>query len=542
MSKRPDPFVQGMARGWKVLDARSMSPKTLTCDVVIIGSGAGGGITAEVLKQAGLKVLIVEEGPLKTSTDFRQNEAEAYATLYQEGGARQTMDRAISVLQGRCVGGSTVVNYTTSFRTPTDTLNHWRDELGLKEITSQALQDSFAYVEQRLHIKPWEAPLNRNNALLEAGLKARGLTPQRIQRNVKGCWNLGSCGMGCPTNAKQSMLVTTLPAALQGGATLVHHLRAERFEYGQGRVQRLVARPVALSGDPAGEPIVIQADHYVLAAGGINSPALLLRSDTPDGPGLIGRRTFLHPVAFSAARFDENVEAWAGAPQTVYSDDFVRRSSLNPGIGFKIEALPLHPGLAAVLWGGVGHDLMQRFKGYAATQMLHGLLRDGFEPESQGGRVHLNLDGSPLLNYPLTDHVKAGFKRAWLAMAEVQFASGARDVLPLHEQAKPYTNLAEAARAIHALSDVPHHLGAGSAHVMGGCPMGTSPEKGVVDQHGRHWSLKNLSIHDGSVLPTSVGANPQLSIYGLAHRFSVGLVQHLTQVITSDASVMHRSA
>lgn len=529
MSKLPDPFVQGMAGGWKVHDARTLPSDKISCDVAIIGSGAGGGVTAEILTQAGLKVVIVEEGPLKTSQDFRQNEAEAYATLYQEGGARQTVDRTISILQGRCVGGSTVVNYTTSFRTPEDTLAHWRDALGLKDITSTVLQDSFAAMEQRLQIAPWEAPLNRNNSLLEDGLKAMGLQPQRIKRNVKGCWNIGSCGLGCPTNAKQSMLVTTIPAALQGGATLLHHLRAERFEFGQGRVQRLVAMPVAPSGDSTGSPIVIQARHYVLAAGGINSPAMLLRSDTPDKPGLIGRRTFLHPVAFSAARFDEKVEAWAGAPQTVYCDDFVRRSSLNPGIGFKIEALPLHPGLASILFGGVGQELMHRFEAYAGTQMLHALLRDGFEPESQGGRVHLNLDGSALLHYPIDGHVTAGFKRAWKAMADIQFSSGAREVLPLHEQAKPCRSPAEAAQAIKQLSEVPHHMGAGSAHVMGGCPMGLSPEKGVVDQRGRHWTLDNLSIHDGSVLPTSVGANPQLSIYALAHRFSLGLVQHLAQ-------------
>jgi len=134
-----------------------------------------------------------------------------------------------------------------------------------------------------------------------------------------------------------------------------------------------------------------------------------------------------------------------------------------------------------------------------------------------------------MLHYPLSDHVKAGFKRAWLAMAEIQLASGARDVLPLHEQARPYTTLAQAKQGIQALSDVAHHLGVGSAHVMGGCPMGATPEQGVVDQRGRHWTLRNLSIHDGSVLPTSVGANPQLSIYGLAHRFSVGLIQQLRQ-------------
>lgn len=529
MSKLPDPFLQGLANGWEVHDGRQMRARTLACDVLIIGSGAGGGITAELLSQSGLKVLIIEEGPLKTSRDFTQNEAEAYASLYQEGGARQSADRAISILQGRCVGGSTVVNYTTSFRTPESTLAHWRDELGLKDITSSALQDSFALVEQRLHITPWEVPLNPNNLLLEKGLIAAGLNAGRIKRNVKGCWNLGSCGLGCPTNAKQSMLVTTIPSALQRGAVLAHHLRAEKFVYAQGKIQHLVAQPVQGSGDPAGETVSIQAKHYVLAAGGINSPALLLRSDTPDPADLIGRRTFLHPVAFSAGRFEEPIEAWAGAPQTVYTDDFVGKNPRNPGIGFKIEAIPLHPGLASILFGGVGQTLLQRFQAYGHTQMLHGLLRDGFEPESQGGRVHLNLDGSPLLHYPLSDHVKHGFKRAWLAMAKIQFAAGAQEVLPLHEQARPYTTLAEAQERIHALSDVAHHLGAGSAHVMGGCAMGAEPDKGVVDQRGRHWSIKNLSIHDGSVLPTSVGANPQLTIYGLAHRFTSELIDSLTK-------------
>jgi choline dehydrogenase-like flavoprotein len=127
----------------------------------------------------------------------------------------------------------------------------------------------------------------------------------------------------------------------------------------------------------------------------------------------------------------------------------------------------------------------------------------------------------------LTDHVKAGFKRAWVTMADIQFAAGAREVLPLHEQARPCTDLASVHRMVAGLSDVAHHLGAGSAHVMGGCPMGATPEAGVVDQRGRHWTIPNLSIHDGSVLPTSVGANPQLSIYGLAHRFTTMLLPQL---------------
>ena len=149
-------------------------PEQITCDVAIIGSGAGAGITAELLTKAGLKVVIVEEGPLKSSSDFNQLESEAYPQLYQESAARKTEDKAITILQGRCVGGSTTVNWTSSFRTPDATLKFWQARYGLKDYNTQALSEYFEQAERRLNIGPWLTPPNENNDLLRRGAAKLG--------------------------------------------------------------------------------------------------------------------------------------------------------------------------------------------------------------------------------------------------------------------------------------------------------------------------------------------------------------------------------
>ncbi len=536
MSKLPDPFREGLARGWKTTHGEAGLPDRVACDVAIVGSGAGAGITAELLVKAGLDVVLIEEGPLRTSSDFNQRESEAYAALYQDGAGRRTADGAMTILQGRCVGGTTVINWTSSFRTPAQTLSYWQSEFGLNDFTEAAMAPWFAQAETRLNMARWEVPANPNNEVLRTGARKLGIQVDVIPRNVKGCWNLGSCGMGCPTNAKQSMLVTTIPSALEGGARLFHQTRAEAFEIENGEVKALLCAPIRINGQKVSDRTMrVTARHYVVAGGAINSPALLKRSKAPDPHGLLGTRTFLHPVAFSSAVFDQKIEGWAGAPQSIYSDQFVHNVPFNGPMGYKLEATPMHPGLTSILLGGHGKDLAERFAQYPNTQMMLALLRDGFHAESQGGTVYLNIDGSPLLHYPLNDYVLEGFRQALLSMAEVQFAAGARKVLPLHEQGHYYESWAAARQAIGAFDMKPYLVGAGSAHVMGGCRMGGTERLGVVRPDGVHWQLANLSVHDGSLFPTSIGANPQLSIYGTVNRMATQLAKRLSGKMVSLA-------
>lgn len=529
MTSLPDPIRDGLARGWKVFGGpHAALPSQLNCDVAIVGTGAGAGITAELLARAGLDVVLVEEGPLKTSSDFRQRESEAYPSLYQESAARKTADKAINILQGRCVGGSTTVNWTSSFRTPPATLKHWRERFGLDELTEDAMAPWFAQVEQRLNITPWLTPPNENNDLLRRGAAKLGIQATAIHRNVKGCWNLGSCGMGCPTNAKQSMLVTTIPAALDKGARLLVQTRAQQLELADGSVRALVCVPVQPDGLPASARTTrIVAKHYVIAGGAINSPALLLRSQLPDPHGLLGKRTFLHPVVISAATFEQKIEGWNGAPQTIYTDHFLDTQPIDGPIGFKLEAPPMHPVILASTLPGYGQAQADLLKQFPNTHSLLSLLRDGFHAESPGGSVGLRSDGSPVLDYPLTDFVMDGARRSFLAMAEIQFAAGARMVMPVHELAAGYTSWSQAKAAIDRLPMKPLLTRVVSAHVMGGCGMSGDERRGVVRPDGTHWQVTNLSVHDGSLFPTSIGANPQLSVYGLVNKLASGLVKRL---------------
>jgi choline dehydrogenase-like flavoprotein len=530
LSTLPDPVAAGLARGWKVFGGpHGALPKALDCDVAIVGSGAGAGISAELLTAAGLTVVIVEEGPLKSSRDFRQLESEAYPTLYQDSANRQTADKAISILQGRCVGGSTTVNWTSSFRTPSETLAFWRERFELPGLTDEALAPWFAQAERRLHIGPWLVPPNANNERLKTGAARLGIPAAAIMRNVKACWNLGSCGLGCPTNAKQSMLVTTIPAALDRGATLLVQARVERLLIEGEAVRGLRALQVAVNGRVLeGEGTLVRARHVVVAGGAINSPALLLRSGAPDPHDRLGARTFLHPVVVSTALFDEPIRGWQGAPQTMYTDHFLDIDPIDGPLGFKLEAPPLHPLIAALTMPGFGAQQAAAMRRFPNTQALLALMRDGFAEGSPGGRVQLRRDGMPVLDYPLTEPLFDAARRALLAMAEIQFAAGAREVTPVHEHAVPSRSWAEAKRQIAALPMKPYLLRLLSAHVMGGCGMAGRPELGVVQPDGRHWQLDHLSVHDGSIFPTSIGANPQLSVYGLSTRLAAGLARELS--------------
>jgi choline dehydrogenase-like flavoprotein len=278
---------------------------------------------------------------------------------------------------------------------------------------------------------------------------------------------------------------------------------------------------------PAGPRIRVRARHYVLAAGAIGTPALLLRSGAPDPHRTLGRRTFLHPTVVSAAVMPQRVDGYAGAPQTIYSDHFLELGAIEGPIGFKVEAPPLHPVLFGMTHQGFGAAHAEGMAQFARTHVLIALLRDGFHAESEGGNVGLRADGSPVLAYPLTPYLWDGVRRAFAAMAEIQFAAGASSVLPVHERARAVASWPEARAAIAGLPLEPLLTRVVSAHVMGGCGMADAAARGVVDSLGRHFQVENVSIHDGSVFPTSLGANPQLSIYALAARNATHLAQRL---------------
>jgi choline dehydrogenase-like flavoprotein len=524
-----DPFRAGLDSGWKVIDASALTDDlALEADVAIVGTGAGGGTAAEILADAGLSVVMIEEGPLATSPDFHMRESEAYPQLYQESAARKSKDKAINILQGRCVGGGTTVNWTSSFRTPPGTLDYWVREFGLAGFGPSDLAPWFDRMERRLNIAAWPVVPNENNDVLRRGAQALGISVGAIRRNVTGCWNIGYCGTGCPTNAKQSMLVTTIPAALARGATLLTRARAWTLEHASGRVTAISCMGLDSRGtDPTSRRITVRAKTFIASGGAIGTPALLLRSKVPDPHGVVGKRTFLHPTVVSVAQMPSRIDGFAGAPQTIYSDHFLDALSVDGPIGYKLEVPPLHPVLVATTLPGFGAAHARSMSDLPHLQVIIALMRDGFHPDSPGGTVALQSDGTPVLDYPLNGYFWNGARRAFSTMAEIQFAAGATAVTPLHATGASLASWREAKGAIETMVLAPLVTPVVSAHVMGGCPLGSEAKHSAVDASGRYHHLENVYVLDGSLFPTSIGANPQLSIYGVTAKLASTLAGRL---------------
>ncbi|MBH1971752.1 GMC family oxidoreductase [Moraxellaceae bacterium AER2_44_116] len=523
-------YDAGIAGGWKVRDASTFDKNTtLEADIVIVGTGAGGGTAAELLTQAGFKVLMLEEGALKTSSNFKDmDESRAYKELYQEAAGRATSDGAIAILQGRAVGGTTVVNWTASFRTPDQTLKHWADVHAVKGHSPEEMAPWFAKMEQRLNIAPWAMPPNPNNQVLHDACTKLGWEWHVIPRNVKGCWNSGYCGLGCPVNAKQSMLVSTIPTALAGGAELVHHLRVESLQFTNNEITGLTGLALDKNcRNPTGIQVTVKAKHYILAGGAINTPALLLRSKVPDPHERIGKRTCIHPVVLTLAQMPQEINPFYGAPQSIASDFFQWKDGATGKMGYKLEVPPVFPAIASGILGNFDNALRDDMAMLPHTNAMLALMRDGFVEDSQGGQVKIDDKGMAMLDYDISDFVWDGAKRAYLSMAEAQFAAGAKKVRPAHLDGKWTSSWNEAKTQIEQLKYKKFRTALFTAHLMGGCTMGEDATTSVVNSQGQHHQFSNLSIFDGSVFPTSLGVNPQLSIYGLVAQNATALAVKL---------------
>jgi len=267
-----DPYNKAAERGWDITDASELtSSLELEADVVIVGTGAGGGTAAETFSKAGLSVVLLEAGPLKTSSEFDMQERAAYRDLYQEGTGRGTKDGGMVILQGRSVGGSTTVNWTTSFRTPPETLKFWAEHKGVSGCSVEEMAPYFKHMEGRLNIHKWPQAPNPNNAMLQRAAEKLGYRWATIHRNVRGCLNLGYCGLGCPVDAKQSMLVTTIPGALDREAKLIHRARVVRVLREGDVVKGVEAEALTANvRGTTGQTITVRATRTILAGGAIN--------------------------------------------------------------------------------------------------------------------------------------------------------------------------------------------------------------------------------------------------------------------------------
>ncbi len=490
--------------------------QTIECDVCVIGSGAGGAWTAHELVKQGKRVVMLEEGGYHTRREFDMTEARAFPNLYQELGDRGTDDLSLNIFQGRSVGGGTTVNWCSSFRTPQRILDLWRDRFGIDTLSTAALTPHWEAIEKRLHVAEWPLEMiNANNKVLWDGLGKLGYQRSLIRRNVNNCLNLGVCGLGCPVDAKQSMLVTVLPDAVEKGLELYANVSARKLEWNGRRVTSVQAEVLdPVKNQPTGVRITVKAKLTVVSGGAINSPGLLMRSGL-DGEGRVGTRTWVHPVVATLAEMPFEVNAFAGAPQSVSSHHFVERG---PGqVGYFLEVPPLQPLLGARTSTGTGIDVQNMLSRLPYVNAMLAITVDGLLPEETGGTVRLRDGGRSKysITYDFQPAQWEAFRTACKEMAKLQFAAGAKRVQTLHLDPVVMEKVEDIDK-LDAARWEPLRVKVLTAHQMGGCWMGKDPHTSVVDPNLKFHTMDNLYVVDGSVLPTSLGVNPQETIFGIA--------------------------
>jgi long-chain-alcohol oxidase len=483
--------------------------EVLDCDAVVVGSGAGGACVAARLAGEGHDVVVLEKGGYRTEGDFTQMESDAHRNMYLYASALSTADLGVRIISGSTLGGGTVVNFSTSFRTPDHVLKEWRRISGIEAFASGEFESSLDEVEARLGVNRDSSAAGKRDELLEDGLKKLGWQVDSMPRAVRGCSQdeaCGYCGFGCRIGAKQSALVTYLEDAASAGARLVVNADVRRVLIDEGRA-------LGVESWSGGHKVTINARAVVVAAGAIETPALLLRSGLK---GEVGRELHLHPGTAPVGIFDEDVRPWEGTLQARYSHEF---RDWDGNYGPIFETIPLHPGTAAAFipWTS-SSDHADRMKDLARTSFCGVLMRD-----RSAGRICLGRDGSPRITYRLNGNDERRVGEAVILAARVLEAAGARRIISPHTT--PLVYEPSTAGAHERWADQTRAVGYrggrvtfGSWHQMGSCRMGSNPSTSVVDADNQSHEVQGLYVTDSSAFPSATGVNPMISVYGIANR------------------------
>jgi choline dehydrogenase-like flavoprotein len=494
------PSVERIERGAEIVGERIVS-----ADVCVIGSGAGGAPVAKELAEGGMRVVLLEEGERFTTDDFTARPREMTTVLYRDAGQVATLGNAPIVLPlGNSVGGSTLINSATCFRTPPAVLEMWGERFGLDELAAKELDPYFRRVERVLNVVQVPPEIAGQNAhVVKRGADALGWHGDYIYRNVRGCVGSGVCNFGCPTSAKQHVGITYVPRAWDAGATTYTGTRVERIRVEGGR-----ARGVEASTKGGGR-VRVDSDLVVVACGAIHTPHLLERQGLGGDSGELGDNLAIHPATGVRAIFDEEINMAKGVPQSYFIDEFA-----NEGIMFEGAAGP--PDYLAMSWpfsGEQHRDLMLR---YLNTSQFGLMVSD-----TSRGRVRRRA-GRLEIRYDLNRQDVATFKRGLELLCELYFAAGAEVVYP------PVAGVEE----LHGGDLEPLRqwdLRAGHLVLMAFHPLGTAradarPSHGVVDPDLKLHGVEGIYVADGSVVPSSIGVNPQITIMALATRLAFHLL------------------
>jgi len=478
---------------------------TIDCDVVVIGTGAGGAVVAKELAEQGHAVVLLEEGDYNTRADFTGHSAEMQRKLYRDMGATLAVGNAvIPIPLGRTVGGTTAINSGTCYRTPDRVLHDWVHEFGLDELAPEKLAPHFARVEATLGVAPAEAKyLGGVARVIARGCDALGYKHQPLRRNAPECDGQGVCCFGCPTDAKRSTNVSYVPLALKAGATLFTGLRAERVMVDGGRAVGVVASARLPGGGK--RTLTVRARASVVSCGSLLTPLVLEASGIGTSSGQLGRNLSIHPALAVMALFDEKLDGGNAIPQGYAIEQFH-----DEGILFEGAFAPLDLAAASVTM--IGPRFVELLEAYDRIACFGVMIED-----VSRGRVRRGPGGRPLITYSLVDHDVARLKRAVEILGRVYFAAGAASVFPLvhgFDELRSPDELERLRRTKLRARD----FEISAYHPLGTARMGRDPARSVVGADHQVHDTPGCYVVDGSVVPSSPAVNPQVTIMTLATR------------------------
>ncbi len=469
-------------------------------DAIVIGTGAGGAVVARELAAAGMSVSILEEGSYLSARDYgKASPLESIEMLYRQSGLTTTVGNTSIILpSGKCVGGSTVINSGTALRPLPSSVDQWRAEFGLKQITDEL--DFYATrVEQFLGIKP-VPQLNAINEIFRAGAEKMGYGGSVLTRNEKGCKGAGRCYLGCPNDAKQAMNVSYVPDALRRGAKLYPGVRAEKIRFEKGR---------AVGVDAKG--LRFRAAHVIVSAGAVFTPHLVRRG---------GQHLKIHPATRVVGVFDREVHGWEGVPQGYHVDQFLSE-------GVSVEGIFLPPALLAPMLP------VDEFRDHYPNLSMLGCR---IIEETEGRVMYNPLGDWPILWYWMKEVDVDRVRRCVLISSEILFAAGAEKV---------YTGI----DSFHCMrpNDLERlrteKLDVGDIeltayHAQGTARFSGSPDTGVADPDGKVWDVPGLYVADASSLPSSPVANPQVSIMIFATHVARKILESEGRALMEETNVV----
>jgi choline dehydrogenase-like flavoprotein len=488
---------------------------TVDCDVVIVGSGAGGSIIARELAHAGIDVVVVEEGGPVSRDDFGGPPLHRVVKYYRDNGFTSTRGTPIiPIPMGRVVGGTPVVNSGTCLRAPDAVLHEWAEIHGATLAAPDVLGQAYDDVARRLNIQPVADDIIGNNGrVVRRGAEELKLRAQPIPRPVRDCAGTGQCGFGCPRDAKQSMHLTYLPDAVHRGARIYGLCKVDRLTLKGGRASGVVARILDEQRRSTGHKLTVRARAVFLCAGAIYTPWLLMRHGLGKKSRAVGRYLRIHPGSGTTGKFEETINGWQGVMQSFGIDEY-----LDEGVLLEATFPPLGMTYSAAALPSVGEEHAALLRDYPHMASIGSIVSD-----TSAGRVRSRPGASPLMLYRMNARDVQRTVRAISIAARVLFAAGAIEVYP----GVPAVPILRSLREVGDFEQRPwtaKHLKVAAFHPMGTARMGADPAHSVCDPSGRVHGVENLYVGDTSLFPGSPHVNPQFTLMALcrnlAHRFA----------------------